>query len=121
MKTKSVPATTNNITTGIINFLNSKGHLAIRINTSGIYDPVGRIFRKPDPNNLGCPDILCCMKDTATHSGYFVGIEIKNELTKDRMKEHQEKFHTRIKDAYGIIKVIHSYDEFLRWYNLSGF
>jgi hypothetical protein len=119
MKTKSVPATTNNITLGIINFLNSKGHLAIRVNTTGIYDPVNRVFRKPDSNSLGCPDIICCMKAGGT--GYFVGIEIKNELTKDRMKEHQEKFHTRIKDACGIVKVVHSYLDFVNWYKLSGF
>lgn len=121
MKTrlKQVPATTNNITTGIINFLNSKGHLAIRVNTTGIYDPVNQIFRRPDTNSLGCPDIICCMK--AQGNGYFVGIEIKNRLTKDTVKKHQEEFHKRIKDANGIVHIVRSYQEFLEWYKLSGF
>lgn len=121
MKTrlKQVPATTNNITTGIINFLNSKGHLAIRVNTTGVYDPINNIFRRPDSNSLGCPDIICCMAYGDT--GIFVGLEIKNELTKDRMRKHQDAFHKRILEAGGIVRVVRSYQEFLDWYQTSGF
>lgn len=118
-RTRQVPATTNNITTGIINFLNSKGHLAIRVNTIGLYDPIAQIFRKPDANSKGCPDILACMNYDGV--GYFAGIEVKNGLTGDRMRADQEVFHKRILASGGLIFVAHSYQEFLDWYKLSGF
>jgi len=57
----------------------------------------------------------------ADGNGYFVGIEIKNELTKDKIKKHQDEFHKRILEAGGVVYVVRSYQEFLDWYKLSGF
>lgn len=123
MRSKQVPATTNNITLGIINFLNSKGHFAFRVNTTGIYDPVNRIFRKPMKESKGCPDILCCLRfdggyEETTH-GQFLGIEIKNKLTKDRMSNNQKEFHKKLESSNGQILIVHSYKQFLDWWKES--
>lgn len=115
MRSKQVPATTNNITLGIINFLNSKGHFAFRVNTTGIYDPMNRIFRKPMKESKGCPDVLACIQWHG--SGLFVGFEIKNELTNDRMREDQKEFHKKVIGANGEAYIIHSFDEFLKLYS----
>lgn len=127
MKTKTtrVPATTNNITKGIVNFLNSKGHCAFRVNTAGIYDRGTGQFRRMASSSLGCPDVIACMRyqiDPATRvHGHFYGFEIKNESTKDRIRKDQQDFAGRVDKAGGHILIIRSYPEFLRWYDQSSF
>lgn len=115
MKTKLVPATTNNITKGIITFLNRKGYVAFRANNTGIFDPINNTFRKRAKNELGIPDVLAC-----SPRGFFVGLEIKNANTKDRIRPDQKIFHDRIKGAGGKIEIVRSYDDFLKWYDLYG-
>jgi len=113
--TRQVPATTNNITRGIINFLNLKGHFAFRVNTQGTFNPIVGSFRRIAPNDKGCPDILCCwnMPDTTSR---FVGFEVKNESTKDKLSKDQIAFHTKIVAANGIVVVVKSYAHFLELY-----
>lgn len=130
-RTRQVSATTNNITTGIVNFLNSKGHFAFRVNTTGIYDPVARIFRKQSEESEGCSDIISCMRVEGTNYdreantfrsvGLFYGLEVKNKLTKDKMRKSQLKFKQRVEAAGGVYVAIESYPWFLNWYNQSPF
>lgn len=115
MKTRLVPATTNNITLGVISFLNSKSFVAFRVNNTGIYDPIARAFRKKAKNELGICDIVAC-----SPRGFFIGIEIKNKLTKDRTSKDQIIFHDRIKQAKGQIIIIKAYPEIEEWHRLYG-
>jgi len=115
MKTKLVPATTNNITKGVIAFLNSKGFVAFRVNNTGIFDPINNRFRKRANNELGICDVIAC-----SPSGFFVGIEIKNKYTNDKIRPDQKIFHDRIRAAQGKIEVVKTYEDFLKWYDLYG-
>jgi len=110
-----VKATTNNITRGIINFLNVRGHYAFRVNSTGIWDPVKQVIRRPN-SPRGIADIVCCLRLKDRSAGMFLSIEIKNAQTKDRMRPNQKQFALDIAQAGGWPLVVTSYGEFLRWY-----
>lgn len=122
-RTRKVPATTNNITTGIVNFLNSKGHCAFRVNTAGIWDRVAGTYRRMPAASLGCPDVIACMSHSRAlvPNGLFVGFEIKNEQTNDRKSEDQKLFHKRIEYAGGTVITVPSLSYFMDWYASSSF
>jgi len=117
MKTRihQVPATTNNITLGVINYLNSNGFVIFRVNNTGVYDPIAQTFRKKAKNELGVCDIIGC-----SPRGFFIGIEIKNKFTKDKISKDQLVFHDRIKKAQGQIIIIREYHEIETWYRDYG-
>lgn len=132
-----VPATTNNITTGIINRLLVDGHSASRINIQGQFTPIpqgdvvyfnrsslraelsrkglliGR-FQKSGARK-GVADILCCMRP----SGSFLAIEIKNALTEDKVRPDQLAYMEEIKKAGGDYWIVTSFDEFIQRYEAS--
>lgn len=110
-----VKATTNNITRGIVNFLNVRGHFAFRVNSTGIWDPTKRIFRKPN-QKYGLADIVCCL-----HGGKFLAVEVKNQITKDRMKRNQEAFESELVKAGGVYYVAKNMFDFIDWYNVQEF
>jgi hypothetical protein len=56
-RVKKVPATTNNITQAIINFLRSRGHWAARINNGAVYDPEAKAFRRKRKDDPALGDI----------------------------------------------------------------
>ena len=89
-----VPKTTNNITKGIINFLNSEGHCASRINTTGIWDAKKQCYRRTG-GRKGALDISVTLK-TKNGLGLSHWIDIKkddDELSPDQIKfiQDQEK------------------------------
>lgn len=136
LKTKKVPATTNNITTGIINLLLKDGHSASRVNVQASFDQVGVItwpqylvkaiqivraagyvigrWRKSGAR-VGVADIVCCMYP----SGSFLSIEIKNEATNDKMSKEQNEYSEEIRKAGGDYWIVISYAQFLELYNRS--
>jgi len=134
-RTKLVPATTNNITTGIINLLLRDGHSASRINIGGNLEPAAiggnspiakaaAILRasgyvvghwKKSGSRLGVADVLACMKP----SGSFLAIEVKNELTNDRASKEQLQFEHEVRRAGGDYWIVLSYEEFVARYNNS--
>lgn len=126
-KTKRVPATTNNITKGIINFLNLKGHCAFRVNTTGVWDTNNKRFRKIAKDSKGVPDIIACMCPyqgmSGTHDlpGLFYGFEIKNKLTRDSTSFDQERFRARVQCSKGTLITITCMQDFTDWFKRSEF
>lgn len=113
IRTKKVPATTNNITMAIVNYLLSKGHSASRVNTQGQYDvSIGRW--RPSGARKGFFDISACIKDSAG-VGLFIAIDIKKGS--DKLSKEQLKFMKEVESSGGIAFEIGSYQEFIEWYN----
>ena len=108
-KTVTVPATTNNITKGIINFLNSEGHVAVRINVGGIYDPVYGKHR-PSGGTVGVLDIQC----TLAPIGRTLVIDTKKG--KDSASPEQEQYAADVTAAGGIAYFAPSVDAFIEFY-----
>jgi hypothetical protein len=121
-----VPGTTANITKGIINFLNSKGHFAFRVNNTGVWDEARQAFRRAN-TEPGIADILCCFHYTKPmingplltnfNVGIFMAIEVKNEETKDRMSPAQINFRENVAAAGGTYLTTPSLGSFIKWYN----
>jgi hypothetical protein len=102
-----VPGTTNNITKGIINYINArKDCFAFRVNNAGVYDEAKKVYRKSDRS--GIADIIACLW------GEFVAIEVKNKTTRDRMSEAQKGFEAAVTDAGGWYFIVTDYEEFVK-------
>lgn len=135
-KLRRVPATTNNITTGIINYLRKDGHSASRVNTQGNFEPahppgrnspvakamfvlIGSGYSvghwKTSGARVGVADIVCCMHP----SGSFLAIEIKNSATNDKMSKEQQEYSEEIRKSGGDYWIVTSYAQFLELYNRS--
>jgi Holliday junction resolvase len=104
-----VKLTSGNITRGIINYLTVKGHLAFRIQSTGLWDPVKKQFRQSG-SKKGVADIICC------YGGKFLAIEVKNEKTHDRIRPDQITFSRDVAAAGGIYIIARSYKAFTDWY-----
>jgi hypothetical protein len=116
-KTRVVPVTTNNITTGIINLLESEGHVAVRINRQGTWDEAQQRFRKSNTKKAVF-DIYCCLKP----NGRSLWIDVK--LSKDKPSKAQLEFQKEITHAGGIAIFVSSIQQFQKeweaikfWYN----
>jgi hypothetical protein len=109
---KKVPATTNNLTEAIINFLNYQGHFAFRVNNGAVYDPGKKVFRKTSEDRKGLTDTMCVL---APH-GRFLGVEVKNRLTKDKASPEQNIFKTRVLISGGVHIYAPDYHSFIEWY-----
>jgi len=114
MKTriKLVPATTNNITNAIINFLLCEGHSASRINTQGQFDVKLGQWRKSG-SRKGFFDIAACIKD-GDGVGRFTVFDIKKD--NDQLNGDQIAFIKEVEKAGGVAIEVRSYNEFLKWY-----
>jgi hypothetical protein len=130
IKTKVVPATSSNIVAGICAFLNNRGHFAFPVGSRGVWDPVKQVFRTSG-GTKGTSDIIVCFRYrqrltgsgsiTFFDCGLFGAIEVKNELTRDRMRKAQEKFTEKVAAAGGLALVVPSYEAFLNWYSKQKF
>lgn len=85
IKKKLVPATTNNLTTAVVNHINLNGGFAFRVNTQGTYSKAKGQYIKSGAKK-GVSDII------AVYHGHAIFIEIKNKLTKDKMSDAQGEF-----------------------------
>ncbi len=108
-KLKKVPATTNNITKAIINFLNSEGHIAVRINVQGQWDEKLFMWRKSGSTS-GVLDIACTLAPIGKH----LVIDIKRG--NDTLSEDQEDYISKVRLCGGIALEIGSYAEFISVY-----
>lgn len=130
---KAVPVTANNITSAIMNFLESEGHLPARINTEGQFEPISPKFWKWDSikdvvtflkslglivgsfrktnSTLGVSDTLTCLRPI----GKYLAIEVK--FGKDRIRPTQAQFLQDVIKAGGLAYVVHTYEEFITIYN----
>lgn len=112
-----MPATTNNLTKAIVNYLNSRGHFAFRVNNGAVYDPVRKVFRRRRKGDPAISDVHC----TLNPSGLSLWIEVKNAYTRDRIKKGQRDFAKRIKECGGMHLFATTYDRFLAWYDDNVF
>jgi hypothetical protein len=109
---KTVPATTNNITKAIVNFLNAEGHCAVRIERTGIWDRKGGFFRKS-----GTLKAVLDIHATLKPSGRSLWIDTKTG--KDSPSEDQLQFAAEVKAAGGEAWFVETYDHFLYLYTVN--
>lgn len=95
LKKHSKPSGANQATRAILSYLNSDGFFAWRNNTTGIYDPEKKIFRKNAGLN-GVADILGIEKAT----GRLIAVEVK--VGKDVLSPDQKYFLESIRKSGGI-------------------
>jgi hypothetical protein len=76
---------------------------AFRVQTTGIYDPTKKVFRKN--YNKGIADIIFIYR------GECICIEVKSE--KGQLRPDQKLWAGRVQDAEGIYLVVHSLDELI--------
>jgi hypothetical protein len=114
-RVRRVPATTNNITQAIINYLRNRGHFACRINNGAVYDPRAGIFRSRRKDDPALADIHCTLKP----SGVSFWIEVKNSATKDKPTAAQIAFAKEIQQCGGMHFFATSYKNFLTYYESS--
>jgi hypothetical protein len=122
MKTKTVkvPATTNNITIGIVNFLKARGHSASRVNTTGIWDERLQRFRTTGARK-GFYDIAATIKTKFVGAhGKPIGMSvfIDTKRGRDKLSKEQLEFRNEIMEAGGCCFESKTYYDFEEWYNL---
>jgi len=103
----------NDLTEAIITYLNLNGCFAWRNNTTGIYDPVKKVFRKNPKQLNGVSDILGIVKGT----GIMVVVEVKTG--KDFLSDDQVKFLNNIYRAKGIRIVARNLNGFIKDFKLE--
>lgn len=116
---KRVPATTTNITKGIVNFLISEGHSASRVNTTGVWDVMRQTFRRSG-GRKGFYDIAATIKtryydDKGANLGLTLMVDVKRG--RDELSQEQVDFKSEIEEAGGITFESQNYNDFVEWYN----
>lgn len=106
---KTVPLTTNNLTKGIINYLDSQGHKASRINTEGQYSEQLEQWIRSG-STPGVSDVICCLKPF----GILLVVEVK--FGKDDLRPDQKTWLKDIQEAGGIIFVAENLGDFITFY-----
>ena len=119
---KVVPATTNNKTEAIINFLLSEGHSASRVNTTGVYDKDGGFFRKTG-GRLGFSDISVAYKSKYLYPQDGKNIAIAGAIEckftdGDELSDAQDEFLKEIESVGGFSMVVKSLEEFYSNYRI---
>jgi hypothetical protein len=117
------PRTANGLTKMILDFLRLKHWQCERISVTGRYVDKSKIFtdvagfqRRIGSGQWIRPSMQPGTADlSAVINGRAVKIEIK--VGKDRQSEAQKRYQDEVTRAGGIYLLIHSYTEFLTWYN----
>lgn len=110
--------TANGLTKCIVTWLTLNGHKAWRQSSEGRYRPgkqytdvIGRTKIEKGMylpgTNKGHGDVQCIM------DGRFVAWEVK---MKDKQSDVQKKFQQEVENAGGKYFIVHSFDEFMRYY-----
>lgn len=99
IKTKRVPATTNNLTTAIINHINLSGGFAFRVNTQGTYSEALKRYIKSGAQK-GVSDII------VIYNGRVLFLEVKNELTKDKISADQIYFKAKAEEQGAVYSIV---------------
>lgn len=96
------------IENSILNFLKHMGVFCWKNQTTGIYDPAKKVFRKSSNSHhiKGVADILGCIE------GRMIAIEVKAE--KGKVSPEQRVFLTRINQEGGVAFVARSIDQVAR-------
>ncbi len=97
----------NDLTKAIVNTLNACGFKAWRNNSTGVYDPIKKVFRSNACQLKGVPDVLAIIPTT----GRFLGVEVK--IGKDKLSIHQELFMEEANRKGALSLVATDYDQFI--------
>lgn len=97
----------NDLTQSIVDTLNLCGAFAWRNNSTGIYDPVKKIFRKNPKTLKGVSDILGILSPT----GRVIAIEVK--IGRDKLSPDQKHYIETVNKKGGIAFVVKTYDGFI--------
>jgi hypothetical protein len=98
----------NNLTREIVANLNLAGAVMVRINTTGVWDPTRKAFRKNTTGRLGTSDILGVLPV----NGRFCAIEVK--IGRDKLTDDQTQFLTDVRKAGGLaLEARDTFDAFL--------
>jgi hypothetical protein len=93
----------------ILKYLNNFGFFW-RNNTTGIYDPHKKCFRKNNQLLKGVPDIL------GVYLGRFIAIECKSSSVK-KLSDDQEIFRIDFEKRGGIFYMANDIDDFVDWFD----
>jgi len=89
----------------ILNFLSAYGIFVFRVNTTGVFDPSRKVFRRLGGYNLkGVADILGILPN-----GKFLAVEVKTE--KGKQSVFQKNFQEQIEKNNGIYILARSIDD----------
>jgi len=89
----------------ILNFLSAYGIFVFRVNTTGVFDPSRKVFRRLGGYNLkGVADILGVLPN-----GKFLAIEVKTQSGKQSL--FQKNFQNQIEKNNGIYILARSIDD----------
>lgn len=82
-------------------------------------------YYRPSGARKGVFDIVACCQirryGIALGVGQFVAIDVKNDLTGDKISKDQLAFMEETKRSGGMAITVSSYGEFLSWYAQSPF
>jgi hypothetical protein len=97
------------IETAILYFLNLHGIFAFKLNNTGVWDPIRKVYRKPNSRYIirGIPDICAMIKDGPT-----VWVEVKSSTGK--VSEYQNEFIQRCRRMGHIAFVAKSVDDVVK-------
>jgi hypothetical protein len=87
---------TNLVMRNIIEYFTLKGHVASRINTTGVYDPSIKRFRRGHTSAIGHADISIVLKPNGRH------LEVEVKTGKDKPTDSQILRKERIEAAGGL-------------------
>lgn len=113
--------TANGLTTCVVDFLNFSGHMASRINNTGLWradeSNIKGGFYTPSTQMKGIADITSCInvKITGIDIGISVWWEVK--IGADTQSEAQRLFAERVRAAGGHYYIVKSFEQFLGYYH----
>lgn len=92
----------------ILSFLSLCGFFVFRVNTTGVYDPVRKVFRRLGGFNMkGVADIIGVLPN-----GQFLAVEVKTATGRQSLE--QKIFEKNVKANNGIYILARSIDD-VRW------
>ncbi len=104
VKTKLKDNSANELTKSIVATIEALGGMATRVNSTGLYDPATKKFRK-GTTKKGTADIH------AVFQGRHLSIEVK--FGKDKMSPEQHEMAAKVAAAGGLYIIARSLDQFL--------
>jgi len=108
---KSMKSPTNALTANIIRFLNASGYKVWRNNTSGVFDPVRKVFRRNPALLKGVPDIIGYRKPDKSHF-FPIPIFVEVKTGRDKLSPHQQIFAEDAIKHRCIYMCVKTFDEF---------
>ena len=118
---KYTDKTANGLTKCVVDFLNFSGHMASRINNTGLWradeSNIKGGFYTPSTQAKGIADITSCINVRITGIDIGVSVWWEVKIGADRQSEDQRHFADRVRTSGGHYYVVKNFDDFLNHYN----